>query len=238
MAQLWKIRLPNGNVLTPGDWTSAEPLYSTVEIAAGAFPLLTAFSYSRGGSVPGSVGPRDALLIDTNLEGEGNRLPENEELICFTLGVEAFKTGAKYNDDRFPDADAPNMPLDDMLRLQRDLVIKFKIAAVKNYTHSPMSYWPSGTGVHQYMSGGRTRISAGVPTGEILGNNGDPAVTGARHLASPLYVAGGESMSVDISAGPGSVLGLFSNESETVETGDTRARLRIYLDGYRRRPVA
>ena len=36
MAQLWKVRLPNGNVLTPGDWTTAEPLYSTVEVQAGA----------------------------------------------------------------------------------------------------------------------------------------------------------------------------------------------------------
>lgn len=242
MAQLWKIRLPNGNVLTPGDWTSAEPLFSTVDVAAGPFPLLTAFSYSRGGSVPGSVGPRGALMTDTNLEGEGNRLPENEELICFNLGVEVFKVGAKQNVDRFPDADAPAVGLDDMLRLQRDILIKFKIAAVKNYTASPLSYWPSGTGVFAYYSGGRSRISAGAPTGEIIGNNGDPAVTGARHLASPLYVAGGESMSVDVTAGPGRVNGLFANEQDEITNGttisDTRARLRIYLDGYRRRPVA
>jgi hypothetical protein len=181
-------------------------------------------------------------MTDTNLEGEGNRLPENEELICFTIGVEAFKTGAKTNDDRFPDADSPNMPLDDMLRLQRDSIVEFKIAAVKLYTSSPLSYWPAGTGVHYYFSGGRSRVSAGAPTGEILGNNGDPAVTGARHLASPLYVAGGESMSVDIKAGPGQVNGLFSNENEDNANGVTlsnaRARLRIYLDGYRRRPVA
>ena len=238
MAQLWKIRLPNGNVLTPGDWTSSEPLYSTIEVAAGAFPLLTAFSYSRGGSVPGSVGPRDALLIDTNLEGEGNRLPENEELICFSLGVECFKTGPKNNDDRFPDADPPNMPLDDMLRLQRDILVKLKVASVKNYTASPLSYWPAGCGVMFHFSGGRSRVSAGVPDGEILGNNGDPGVQGQRHLASPVYVAGGESMCVDITAGPGQVTGLFSNEATDAVASDTRARLRIYLDGYRRRPVA
>lgn len=238
MAQFYKLRLPNGNVLTPGDWISSEPLYSTVEIQAGSFPLLTAFSYSYGGSVPGSVGPRDALIIDTNLEGEGNRLPENEELVAYAMGVEVFKTGAKTNINRFPDADPPNMPLDDMLRLQRDVLIRFKIASVKNYTSSPLSYWPAGTGVHHYFSGGRSRVSAGVPDGEILGNNGDPSVNGMRLLASPLYVAGGETMSVDITAGGGQVDGLFANEYDDITEGNTRAVLRIFIDGYRRRPVA
>lgn len=231
MAQLWKVRLPNGNILTPGDWTAAEPLWSVVEVRAGAFPLLTAFSYSRGGTVPGSIGPRDAIATDTNLQGEGNRLPENEELICFNLGVEVFKQGPAASVDAFPDADEPGVPLPDMLRLQRDLVVEFKIAAVKDYTNAPLSYWPAGTGVASLYSGGRTRVSGGAATGEVVSYNGGVSRQDQREFASPLYVAGGESLSVDFRPARGEIqnLNLAAN---------SRMYLRTYLDGYRRRPVA
>jgi hypothetical protein len=230
MAQLIKIKLPDGRVYEPGDWTNAEPLYSTVEVGAGSFPVLTAFSYSAGGTVPGSVGPRQAFITDTNLQGEGNRLPENEELICFNIAVEVFKVGLAADQDIFPDADNPGVPLPDMLRLQRDLLIKFRIAAVKDYTNSPLSYWPAGTGICYVNSGSLSRQSGGA-SGTVVGNNGGVSPADSRVLASPLYVAGGESLAVDVKAGPGQVVGL--NLATTA-----RMRLRIYLDGYRRRPVA
>jgi hypothetical protein len=40
MAQLFKIRMPDGKTYQPADWTAAEPLYSTIEIGVGAFPVL------------------------------------------------------------------------------------------------------------------------------------------------------------------------------------------------------
>ena len=231
MAQVWKVRLPDGRVVTPGEWTTAEPLYSTVEIGPGAFPLLTAYSYGRGGTVPGSVGPRQSTLIDTNLEGEGNRLPENEEIVVYNLGVELFKRGPAASVARFPDADNPHVPLTDMLRMQRDVLVDFRIAAVKDYTHSPLSYWPAGTGVNFLISGGRSQVSGAAPNGEVIGNNGSPSVEGRRELASPLYVAGGESLAVDLRAGPGQV------DNLNLAVG-SRIILRVFLDGYRRRPVA
>jgi len=231
MAQLWKVRLPNGNTLTPGDWTSAEPLWSTVEIGVAAFGVLTAYSYPDGGDVPGSPGPRQSTKIDTNLEGEGNRLPENEELIIYNVGVSVFKIGAVASANNFPDADAPHVPLPDMLRMQRDIVIELRIAAVKSYTRAPMGYWPAGTGVQSMYSGGRSRVSAGGISGEVPAVNGSPSVDGRRELASPFYVAGGESLAVDVKAGPGSVLNLNLLAA-------SRMRVRVYLDGYRRRPVA
>jgi len=231
MAQIWKVRLPNGDVITPGDWTCAEPLYSTVEIGPQNFPLLTAFGYGQGGTVPGSVGPRQSTLVDTNLQGEGNRLPENEELICYNLGVEVFKRGVAATTLPFPDSDNPGVPLPDMLRLQRDVLIQFKIAAVKNYTHSPMSYWPAGTGAYYTISGGRSVVSGASANGEVNANNGSSSVKGRRELASQLTVAGGESMAVDVRSGPGIVTNLNL-------AADARMVLRIFLDGYRRRPVA
>ncbi len=230
MAQLIKIKLPDGREYTPGDWTNAEPLYSTVEVGAGSFPVLTAFSYSAGGTVPGSVGPRQAFITDTNLQGEGNRLPENEELICFNIAVEVFKLGLALDQNVWPDPENPEVPLPDMLRLQRDLLLYFRIAAVKNYTHTPISYWPAGTGIQYVNSGSISRQTGGV-SGTVVANNGGVSPADGRTLASPLYVAGGESLAVDIKAGPGQVVGL--NLAATA-----RMRLRIYTDGYRRRPVA
>jgi hypothetical protein len=230
MAQINKIKLPNGNVVIPGDWISSEPLYSTVEISSAAFGVLTAFSYSYGGTVPGSVGPRQATKADTNLEGEGNRLPENEELIIYNIGVEVFATGDYTDTDTFPSADNPHVPLDEMLRLQRDLLVELRIANVKNYTRSPLSYWPAGTGVASMYSGGLSRISSGS-TGEVVANNGAPSVDGRRELAAPFHVQGGSSLALDLRAGPGSVTGL------RIDT-NSRYAMRCYLDGFRRRPVA
>lgn len=231
MAQVWKVRLPNGNVITPGDWTAAEPLYSTVEIGVGGFQERIAFSYGRGGTVPGSVGPRQSTLIDTNLQGQGNLLPENEELVIYTVGVEVFKTGAAAAVARFPDADNPHVPLTDLLRLQRDLVVFLKIANVKNYTSFPLSYFPPGTGMMSVYSGGRSFVSGGAANGEVVANNGDPSVDGTRELASPLNVAGGETFGVSFRPGPGLVTNLNL-------AANSRVVLRTYLDGFRRRPVA
>lgn len=236
MAQLWKVRLPDGRTLTPGDWTSAEPLYSTVEIGQGSFPILTAFSYGRGsGEVPGSPGPRSSTLGDTNLEGEGARLPENEELIAYSLSIEAFQIGTPDPlGDQLPISDPPDVSLLNMLRLQRDLLVITRIAYVKEYTRAPMSIFPASTGVYQMNSGARSAVSAGA-LGYVSSNNGSPNVSGTRPFASPLYVAGGESIAVDIRPGPGQVVDL-NCASELSPNG--RVRLRIYFEGYRRRPVA
>jgi len=235
MAQLWKVRLPDGRTLTPGDWTSAEPLYSTVEIGQGPFPILTAFSYGRGsGEVPGSPGPRSATLGDTNLEGEGARLPENEELIAYSLSIEAFQIG-RTGEDALPVSDPPDVSLLNMLRLQRDLLVITRIAYVKEYTRAPLGIFPASTGVFQANSGARSESSGGAD-GYVSANNGSPDVSGSRPFASPLYVAGGESIAVDLRPGPGQVVDLNCANAENNPAG--RVRLRIYFEGYRRRPVA
>lgn len=229
MAQLWKIRLPDGKVLTPGDWTSAEPLYSTVEIGAGAFPVLTAFSYGRGASVPGSAAQRRSTYADTNLEGEGNRLPENEELIAYSLSVEVFMIGPEGQvADPLNPAQAPDVSLMNMLRLQRDLLVITRIAAVKEYTRQPLGIFAAGTGVHQVNSAAENPLNG---LGYVVSNNGGTQVSDSRQMASPLYVAGGESLAVDVRPGPGQVTGLNLDTT-------SRMRLRLFFEGYRRRPVA
>lgn len=231
MAQIDKVRLPNGNVVIPGEWTMAVPLYSTVELATGPFPNVVAFSYGQGGTVPGSVGPRQSTIIDTNLQGEGGKLPENEQITIRAIGVEVTKLGPAASTARFPDCDPPGVPLPDMLRLQRDVVMQLIIAGVKQYTNSPLSYWPAGTGVDYTISGGRSQVSGAGGNGEVPANNGFPSTESMRELASPLQIAGGEAFGMQFVAGPGQVINLNL-------AANSRMRLRVYLEGERRRPVA
>lgn len=235
MAQLYKVRMPDGRTFAPSDWSSAKPLYSTVEIGAGSFPVVSAFTYAQGGSVPGALNNRVATLADTNLQGEGARLPENEEIIIYQMAIEAFHIGEQSNADVLPSIDPPDVSLPNMLRLQRDLLITARIAYVKEYTHAPLSAFPASTGVQQFNSASRTAVSDGTD-GYIAANNGGDTVQDGRMFASPLYVAGGESIAVDVSPGPGSVQGL---DAESTPGGDDgRIRLRIFWEGYRRLPVA
>lgn len=231
MAQVTKVRLPDGRVLTPGDWTSAEPLYSTIEIAPGPYTTLQAFSYALGGDVPGSnaglVSPRKSNLADTNLLGQGAQLPENEELIVYAMEVEAFTLLATGGSDEGINPPAlPHVSVLNMLRLQRDLVLVMKIASVKEYTRAPLAWFPASTGVTPTYSD-----AVNGQVGFVTGNNGSTDVGGKRVFASPLYVDGGEALVIDFLAPKGQV--------EDLSLGETgRIRLRTFLDGYRKRPVA
>lgn len=241
MAQLYKLRLPNGKEVAPGDYTTAEPLYSTVEIAPGAFTVLSAFSYGRGGGVPGSVGDRPSNYADTNLEGEGNRLPENEEIFIYTMAVELYMLGEEDNAlDPIPGPPAPFVGILNVLRLQRAIYIETRIGAdAKRYTHAPLSFFPAGTGVQISSSGGLALDPAGALTGYVIGNNGGPNSYDAREFASPLHIDGGESFGVDFRAGPGNVPEL--NVDQTPVSANTvvgRIRARVFLEGLRRRPIA
>ena len=236
MAQLWKIRLPGGRTLTPSDWTSAEPLYSTVEVGPGPFPVLTAFGYGKGGEIPGSPGARRATLADTNLEGEGGRLPENEELVCYQVAVEFFMIGQEdpNTPDAIPAAQAPNVSLLNTLRLQSDLLLVWRFSYNKEYMRAPIGYFPASCGTAYHFGGGRNAVAAGA-TGSVVSNNGGTDVCDMREFASPIYVGPGEAFAIDIKPGPGGVTGLNLDQAIVPAS---RIRCRVYLEGYRRRPVA
>ncbi len=230
MAHLYKVRLPDGRTLSPGDWTSAKPLYSTVELAAGPVTVLNAFSYVKGQPVPGAATSRMATDNDTNLEGQGGSLPTYEELIAYSLSIEMFMIGTEPDDDALPPCDAPDVSALKMARVMRDVVVITRIANVKEYTRAPLSWFPAATSTVQFNSGARSAASGGTD-GYVAANNGGPNTNDARLFASPLYVAGGETFGVDLKPAPGEVVDLNLAES-------SRIRLRLYFEGYRRLPVA
>ena len=253
MAQVTKIRLPDGRVVIPSDWTAAEPLYSTIEVTSGPYITLDAFSYGIGGDVPGSTTgaavptARKATLADSNLQGEGGRIPENEELLIYAMMIEAFTIFTTSDPalslltDALPNSDPPDVSLLNMLRLQRDLVIKMSIASVKEYTKHPLGWYPAETGIQQYNSAALSQISGNL-TGVVNSNNGGTDADQRRLFASPYYVEGGEALIVSFVAPAGVIGGSSAVPSPTsplaVDPTFGRIRLRTFLDGYRRRPVA
>jgi len=219
MAQVYKIRMPDGLTITPADWTST-PLYSTVEIGAGPQAPLPAFSYGVGGDVPGSVGPRKALEnLDTNLDGQGAVLAENEELLIQSCSISCFTA----------DPGAPALAdvlLENMLRLQASVLGVLRISSKRTeYSRMNMGFYAASMGVTSVFG-----VDGGTSS---LGNNGSSSVEGRRVFATPHHVAGGETFELTLEFPFGQVPDLTF-----VDAVDGRIRARIYLDGYRRRPVA
>ncbi len=232
MSQLLKIRLPDGRTVTPSDWCTAEPLWSTIEIPTGNISIQEAFTYGIGGVVPGSTNNRQSSLIDTNLQGEGARLPENEAMVIQSIAVEAYiipQPGTVFVTNT-NNATSPDVGLDNMLSIQRDLIGVLTIAAVKEYIRVPVSFFAAGGGAH---SGTAMGYGGDVTNGYIAANNGSTSVKGLRHLASPLFIQGGEAFRFKFIPPRGTIAGL--NVGGNV---GGRLRLRTFLLGYHKRPVA
>lgn len=236
MSQLDLVRLPDGRMVRPGDWT-CNPLYSTVEIDdAAALADLNAFSYGKGGDVPGSTGPRQSDISDTNMEGQGSVLAENEELLIFGLCIELLQfSGNTTNFFAAQEAWAPDPPLVSATNVQRvlqDVLVEMWIANTKNYLAVPLGFLPGARGVHHVFGSARTEGSAYLES-PFAGYNGNVSEHTHRRFATPQQVAGGESFVVKFRFPRGNVANLdFGN--------DTTARIlaRTYTRGARKRPVA
>jgi len=228
--QITKVRQPDGTVLHLADWTSSDPLYSTVEVAAGPFTVLQAFSYGLGGAVPGSATARNSDKLDTNLRGQGGKLPEDEALMLHGLAIEAFTVGVQDGGVGYFPVDDPHVSAANMVRLQRDVIVTLRISAVKEYTRHPLSWFPAGSGVTEVNSLGVSDSAAAG--GFVVANNGGDTPDDQRNFASPLLVQGGDPFTVDFTAGPGQVVGLgFQDDAG-------RIALRVTCNGPRKRPIA
>lgn len=237
MAQLDLIRLPDGRMVRPGDWTCT-PYYSSVEIDdAATLADLDAFSYGKGGDVPGSVGPRQSTIIDTNMEGQGSVLMENEELLIYGISIELLQITAASVTNFFTaqEAWAPDPPLVSATNCQRvlqDTLVEMWIANTKQYLQVPIGFLPAARGVYHTFGSARSEGSTWTE-GVFVGYNGNVSEGMHRTFATPQTVDGGEAFVVRFRFPYGSVQNLdFGN--------DTSARIlaRVFTRGVRKRPVA
>lgn len=241
MAQLNKIRFADGRVERPGDWT-VSPLYSTVDIATGTLATLDAFSYGKGGEIPGSVATagstnlRIATLKDTNMEGQGGILAENEELLIFGLVIELIQRAPTVA-DFFTNQEtwAPDPPLvsfTNCLRVQQDTLVKMRIANTKEYLSVPLGWLPAARGVYHVLGSARSEGTS-YAEGVVIGNNGGVNEGTHRIFATPHEVLPGEAFVIQFEFPRGSVQNLdFGDDS------DARISCRVFTRGLRRRPVA
>ena len=250
MVQALKVRLPDGRVVSPSDWTSA-PLFSTVEVSgATALQPLPAFSYGENGSVPGSVGPRNATQADTNMQGQGGILQENEELFLYALQVEVFQVASNTadfftgNEDWVPDP--PEVSATNLLRFQRSTLLRTKIANTKDYGVNPISFYGAAMGVHRTTGATRAQgPTSGYDTPVFIGYHGGVNVLDQRSIATPHHIAPGEAFEVTLEFPYGSIVeplpvqtGVVASPLDFGDDTDARLRVRIYAIGPRRRPVA
>jgi len=237
MAQITEIILPDGRKVRPEDWTTT-PLYTTVEISSAAnLQDLQGFSYGLAGAVPGSVGPRQAILRDTNFDGAGSTLPDNQELNLFAIRVEIFAAPASVaawnGGNEIGNPNPPQVSLRQMLRLQRDVILKLIIAEQKNKYQHPLGFFPGSMGVHG-VAGAIVNNQSNTPA--TIAFNGGTSARNERKIGTPFQVKGGQAFTIALSFPLGTVVNLADGMGDDLVNG--RYRARIYADGYRMRPVA
>lgn len=247
MAQALKVRLPDGRTVAPSEWTST-PLYSTVEINSGTLQPLPGFSYGLGGPVPGSAGPRNSTIRDTNFEGAGSILAENEELLLFSIQIDLMQI-APTLDTYFAvgtqDAWCPDPPLVNavnLVKVQRSTLVILRIANTKEYCRAPLGFFGAGVGLKTVYGGARHAGAAGdAPVNTTFhALNGSSDTGENREFATPHRINPGEAFEVSVEFPYGGVIEPIGGGSGLNFGTATDARIRacIYANGVRRRPVA
>lgn len=233
-------KMPDGSVFRIEEWLHW-PLYSTIEGAAGAQVNLYAFSYTVGNQVPQagaiSTGRRNATQSDTN-QLVRNKINHDEAFIVFSTTYEVFAVEGSNNQDSV----YTNPPLDDEAvapilsgtnhaLMKRDMMVELMVGAniTKPMMQSPLAYIGQGIGAYATGSGdalgiangGATALNLNYGTGGQLG----PKVN-QRRLNMPILITSDRTIKLKIFTPVGALL------------VDQDWRLRFYLDGIKRRPVA
>ena len=225
-----KVHLPDGSEVVIDEWLHW-PQFSTIEFAAGVALNLRAFTYVTGQRVPqqGAVagGPRTATEVDTNQVAR-TRMNHDEAYLAYSITYEHFALSNAYLDDPtniIVGAPAPVLLSQNLRRLQRDVVVEFIVGAGidKPQFRAPMSWIGQGPGAPAATSG--DAIAAGLNLS--YGTAGQPSPTDQRKWNLPIYVQSDRVLYLSMSSYPGAIADLTQD-----------VRIRWYLDGLKRRPVA
>lgn len=225
-----KVHLPDGSEVVIDEWLHW-PQFSTVEFAGGVALNLRAFTYVTGQRVPqqGAVagGPRTATEVDTNQVAR-TRINHDEAYLAYSITYEHFALSDAFLDDPVNAvlaAPAPVLLSQNLRRLQRDVVVEFIVGAGidKPQFRAPMSWIGQGPGAPAFTSG--DTVAAGIQFS--YGTAGCPSPKDQRRWQLPIYVQSDRVLFVQMTSFPGAIADLTQD-----------VRIRWYLDGLKRRPVA
>jgi len=246
METITQFRLPNGEVMRLVDWVD-KPLFSTVDLLTGfTDPTISAFTYNVGEPVPASntAGVRRiSTELDTNVD-VGGAQSSTEELLIYAIKPEYFElsndpTNATTQVDmttsqpRLVGQPVPRANILSLLHMSLKLRL---IISQKAYADAGLGWFNTGFGVmpHGFVEPGtagatpRSYATAGLPSQEAV-----------RTFAVPHHIGGTEKFRVDLVNPPQDTI-TFDNETLEGPVAVTALvyRVRIYLDGMRKRPTA
>lgn len=215
------------------------PIFSTFEIGAtGVAPattsdpiVITIFNYIQGGKVSHtqSLAPRNALSSDTNVTKKRG-MNFNEEFFLYSVTYETFgitdsgsnstSTGAIPLKAAAPMVEGRNLSF-----LNRDLLFELVVGAGQKYkpaVRCPWSYLRQSAGSPGWTPGDSPDGTAAIS----YGTGGTPSPTNQRRLEYPVRIAPQQVAYALVTAPQGPIVGLTQS-----------MRVRVYLDGIKRRPV-
>lgn len=238
-----KIRIPQeagGGEFNLAEWLHW-PLYSAVEGAAATAVDLRAFSYVVGQNVPQtpfiSTGPRNSTRSDTN-QVRASGINHDEAFICFSITYEHFALEGSDNQDSIynvPPLDnmavAPILSGTNLRTMQRDMLMELFVGAniTKPMASAPFAYFGQGIGAVAYGSGDALAIANGAATSLNLNYGTGGSINPQRNQRAwdlPVEIAPDRVMYVRLRTPAGAL------------AVDQDWRLKIWLDGLKRRPVA
>lgn len=234
-----ELRLPDGTPLVIEEWLDW-PMFSTIEGAAGSNVSLNAFGYTVGQQVPQagviSTGRRIATESDTNQVVRA-RVNHDEAFIVFSWTYEHFALeGSNNQDSIFANPPLDNAAVAPILRgtnlriMQRDLLLELLIGAniTKPMAQAPLSYLGQGPGAVAWGSGDALANANGGATAINLnyGTGGYVSPKNQRLFNLPIFIGSDRVTKVKVTTPAGPML------------VDQDWRLRLYLNGLKRRPVA
>ena len=242
MNQITKIRLPSGTEVALVDWTD-KPLFSTGDFMSSFTQQETPlFGYVVGDQVPAAGTSittfRTATETDTNVQTPG-AMASTEEMLVYAIKVEYFNMDC---------TDAANMttalasingqPVPGIVQLQqlaRYCTMRLYISQ-KIYAEAGLGYFNTGFGPTA-----STTLQTANATGRAYATMGTPGAHAVRSYVVPHHIGGQEKYRVSICNFSGGAVPWAITEvspSESADDESQQMRLRVYLEGLRKRPVS
>ena len=243
--QMTTLRLPNGTTVSFTDWQD-KPIYSTLDLLDGYTDQeLDAFTYVVGDQVASSsnaVTTRTASELDTNVQSPGS-MANTEEMLVYAIRPHFYQfvldTPFDPTTVNLAAAGATGTPTprqNAIAIIQSQSVLRLRVSQ-KIEQGAGLEYFNGGMGVYTQqrydaaaLAAGRTVASAGMPTQEAV-----------RSYVIPVHIGGLEKYRVTLENPTGNGIDFGLDEAATpadATPGDSYMRLKLYLDGLYKRPVA
>jgi len=229
-----KIKLADGTEINVEEWLMW-PLFSTgIGEATGGNGVggeLRLFEYIVGDNLPQLGTPAGAPIAagvaDTNQVVRG-KINHDEGFICFNLTYEVFALETTAAVQAKVYGPEPIFTGTNLRRMQRDCMLEMFVGAgiTKPQVSAPLEYYGQGVGAVAFGSGDQFETGA-TDIALDYGTGGPICPQNQRRWHLPVKIDADRDMFVSLRTPEGAIRGLTQDW-----------RLRVYMDGLKRRPVA